>query len=127
MVPSRAYSPFHPQLNLTWIEDQGGAVRGAVDLAVLVIGNRPDYNAIMLESKSADEILFDVETPLGFRVRTTIGCWELIARIKHPVVRGRQEDIQETLRRPARCEQACQMRRSIYSIALMEPSAGCVR
>ena len=95
--------------------------------AVLVIGNRPDYNAIMLESKSADEILFDVETPLGFRVRTTIGCWELIARIKHPVVRGRQEDIQETLRRPARCEQACQMRRSIYSIALMEPSAGCVR
>jgi len=66
-----------------------------------VIGNRPDYNAIMLESKSADEILFDVETPLGFRVRTTIGCWELIARIKHPVVRGRQEDIQETLRRPS--------------------------
>ena len=54
----------------------------------------------MLESKSADEVLFEVETPLGFRVRTTIGYWELITRIKHPVMRDRLEDIQETLRHP---------------------------
>jgi len=49
---------------------------------------------------SADEVLFEVETPLGFRVRTTTGYWEVITRIKHPVMRGRLEDIQATLRHP---------------------------
>jgi len=27
---------------------------------------------------SNEEILFEVETPLGFRVRTTVSYWELI-------------------------------------------------
>lgn len=46
------------------------------------------------------EILFEVETPLGFRVRVTRAYWELIIAVKHPVMAGRETDVQETLRAP---------------------------
>lgn len=45
-------------------------------------------------------IIFEVETPLGFRVRTSVDYWELITTIKHPVMRGREHDVQQTLRDP---------------------------
>jgi hypothetical protein len=38
--------------------------------------------------------LFEVETPLGFRVRTTADYWELIQH-KHPEVIGRLSDVQQ--------------------------------
>jgi len=44
-------------------------------------------------------ILFDVECVLGFRVRTTTSYWEIIQR-KHPEIKGRLEEIIETLLRP---------------------------
>jgi hypothetical protein len=47
-----------------------------------------------------DEILFEVDTPLGFYVRTRISYWELITTVKHPIMRGREVDIQATLREP---------------------------
>ena len=47
-----------------------------------------------------DDILFDVRTPLGFSVRETRGYWELIVTVKHPVMRGREEVVQRTLRAP---------------------------
>lgn len=31
---------------------------------------------------SNEEILFEVETPLGFRIRTTVSYWELITTVK---------------------------------------------
>lgn len=46
------------------------------------------------------EILFEVETPLGFRVRVTVDYWQVIVTIKHPVMLGREADIQEVLRNP---------------------------
>jgi len=49
---------------------------------------------------TADDILFDIETPLGFRIRTTHSHWELITTIKHPVLRGRLQDVQSTLQSP---------------------------
>ncbi len=49
---------------------------------------------------SNEEILFEVETPLGFRVRTTVGYWELITTVKHPIMRGREADVRETLTHP---------------------------
>jgi hypothetical protein len=49
---------------------------------------------------SLGQILFEVETPLGFCVRTTIDYWELIATVKHPVMRDRLEDVQQTLLNP---------------------------
>ncbi len=54
----------------------------------------------MTESSPNDEILFEVETPLGFSVRTTVDYWEIITTIKHPAIRGREEDVQAALRDP---------------------------
>lgn len=53
-----------------------------------------------MEELPSDAIFFIVETPLGFSVRTTVGYWEIIINIKHPVMRGREADVQETLRNP---------------------------
>lgn len=49
------------------------------------------------DSPSNEEILFEVETPLGFRIRTTVSYWELITTVKHPVMKGREAEVQETL------------------------------
>jgi hypothetical protein len=55
----------------------------------------------MSEIPSASEWLFDVLTPLGFRVRVIREYWELIVTIKHPAMQGRETDVQETLRNPS--------------------------
>ena len=47
-----------------------------------------------------NETLFEVETPLGFRVRVTIGYWNLIVTIKHPVMLGREANVQDVLQNP---------------------------
>ncbi len=43
--------------------------------------------------------LFEVETPLGFTVRTTQSYWDLVGR-KHPEMANRLEDVQACLRSP---------------------------
>ena len=45
-------------------------------------------------------ILFEVTTPLGFRVRVTKAYWRIITEIKHPAMRWREEGLKETLRNP---------------------------
>ncbi len=45
-------------------------------------------------------ILFQVQTPLGFSVRVTRAYWELIVTVKHPVMAGRERDVQATLQAP---------------------------
>jgi len=47
-----------------------------------------------------NETFFEVETPLGFRVRVTAEYWNVIVTIKHPVMLGREADVQEVLRNP---------------------------
>ena len=47
-----------------------------------------------------DEILFEVHTPLGFRVRVTVEYWQLIVTIKHPIMAGRESDVRDALRDP---------------------------
>jgi hypothetical protein len=42
-----------------------------------------------------------VETPLGFTVRCTPGYWAFIASEKHPVLSGREKEIQQILRAPS--------------------------
>jgi len=54
----------------------------------------------------ADELLFEVTTPLGFRVRVTKSYWELIVTIKHPVMQGREADVQRALRDPDQIRQS---------------------
>lgn len=46
------------------------------------------------------DVLFEVETPLGFSVRVTVERWQLISTVKHPVMAGREVDVQETLANP---------------------------
>jgi hypothetical protein len=46
-------------------------------------------------------ILFDVSTPVGFRVRVTCFYWELIATIKHPVMARQESIVKDTLQSPA--------------------------
>jgi hypothetical protein len=48
----------------------------------------------------ADNLFFEVATPLGFSVRVTRRYWELIVTVKHPVMRGREADVQNALRDP---------------------------
>jgi hypothetical protein len=54
----------------------------------------------MVDDAATNDLLFEVLTPLGFRVRVARAYWELIISIKHPVMAGREADVQETLRNP---------------------------
>jgi hypothetical protein len=54
----------------------------------------------MRDTTSTDDLLFEVLTPLGFRVRVSHSYWELIVTIKHPVMAGREWDVKETLVNP---------------------------
>ncbi len=60
----------------------------------------------MSEDSSQEEVLFEVLTPLGFRVRVTKGYWELIVTIKHPVMAGRETDVKDTLLHPDEIRQS---------------------
>lgn len=53
-----------------------------------------------------DENLFEVRTPLTFGVRLPRGRWEIITRIKHPVMAGREEDVQTALQLPEQVRQS---------------------
>ncbi|MGC1342223.1 MAG: hypothetical protein WA854_07845 [Candidatus Binataceae bacterium] len=39
-------------------------------------------------------MLFELETPLGFKVRCTSAYWDYIVDRKHPVLSGREKEIQ---------------------------------
>jgi hypothetical protein len=52
------------------------------------------------------ELLFEVLTPLGFRVRVTRAYWEIIITIKHPVMAGYEEDVKKTLADPDEIRQS---------------------
>ena len=54
----------------------------------------------MTESLDHDDAFFDVDTPLGFRVRTTVAYWILITTVKHPIMRNREVDVQVTFSHP---------------------------
>lgn len=46
------------------------------------------------------DLLFEVLTPLGFRVRVTHQRWHLITTAKHPVMAGREAIVKTTLESP---------------------------
>ena len=46
------------------------------------------------------DFLFEAETPLGFTVRTTASYWELITTVKHPAMKGKLEEVRQTLLSP---------------------------
>ena len=52
------------------------------------------------------DLLFEVMTPLGFRVRVTHAYWELIVTIKHPAMAGREADVKKALEYPDEIRQS---------------------
>jgi hypothetical protein len=55
---------------------------------------------------SAADVLFEVFTPLGFRVRVTRNRWDLIVRVKHPVMVGRESAVRQALEAPDEARQS---------------------
>jgi len=51
-------------------------------------------------------IFFIVETPLGFRVRTTTSYWNIITTIKHPIMKSREKSVKLTLSDPDEIRQS---------------------
>jgi hypothetical protein len=49
---------------------------------------------------STGGLLFEVATPVGFVVRCTLPYWEFIVTHKHPVLRGRERDVEQVLADP---------------------------
>jgi hypothetical protein len=45
-------------------------------------------------------LIFEVPTPLGFTVRCTHGYWQFIVAEKHPVLRGREKEVEQVLADP---------------------------
>ena len=55
----------------------------------------------MTDAPSPDEVLFEVLTPLGFRVCVTHAYWEVIITVKHPVMAGGGNGVKDTLQNPS--------------------------
>jgi len=60
----------------------------------------------MTDEDSDDELIFEVMTPLEFKVRVTRSYWELIVTVKHPVMAGREEDVKAALENPDEIRQS---------------------
>ena len=61
------------------------------------------------------ELLFEVMTALGFQVRVTKAYWKIITTIKHPVMAGREVDVEDTLKTPMKSALVKETPMSIYS------------
>jgi hypothetical protein len=51
-------------------------------------------------------LLFEVLTPLGFRVSVTRERWQIITTSKHPVMSGREAIVKATLENPEQIRQS---------------------
>ena len=52
------------------------------------------------------DLLFEVLTPLGFRVRVTRERWRLITTAKHPAMAGREAIVKAALENPEQIRQS---------------------
>lgn len=59
-----------------------------------------------LTTDDTSDLLFEVLTPLGFRVRVTRSYWDLIVTVKHPVMAGRENDVKDALENPGEIRQS---------------------
>jgi hypothetical protein len=49
---------------------------------------------------SEQKYLFTIDTPLGFSVRCTEVYWDFITTEKHPVMRGKLDEVKHSLNQP---------------------------
>jgi hypothetical protein len=47
-----------------------------------------------------EEVLFEVTTPMGFRVRVTKTAWDVLVSMKHPVMAGHEMEVKDVLETP---------------------------
>ena len=47
------------------------------------------------------DVYFEVETPLGVKIRTTKDYWKKIVTIKHPIIAKYEAKVKESLKKPA--------------------------
>jgi hypothetical protein len=52
------------------------------------------------------DIIFNIPTPIGFTVRESQNHWELVATVKHPSMKGLEEDVKNTLANPDEIRQS---------------------
>ncbi len=53
-----------------------------------------------------DKIFFKILTPLDIEVRTTIGYWQYLIDIKHPVMKNKEALVKNTLKNPDEIRQS---------------------
>ncbi|MBI4430213.1 MAG: DUF4258 domain-containing protein [Candidatus Omnitrophica bacterium] len=53
-----------------------------------------------MAKRQTKDLLFDVLTPLGFRVYVSRSYWNIIVSVKHPVMSGHEKEVQRTLQSP---------------------------
>jgi len=51
-------------------------------------------------AETPQDLLFEADTPLGFRVHVGRAHWEFLTTIKHPAMAGREGDVQTALSNP---------------------------
>ena len=54
----------------------------------------------------ASAVLFEVQTPVGFRVKVTRIRWHLIVAEKHPAMAGKEEAVRAALETPDEVRQS---------------------
>ena len=47
-----------------------------------------------------DDVYFEIHSALNKKIRTTQSHWNLITKIKHPEIEGKEEEVKECLRNP---------------------------
>lgn len=82
---------------------------------------------IEVSMPSNSDILFEVMTPLGFRVRVMKDYWELIVSIKHPVMAGREQDVKADWNSPTKFARASRTKTFICFTNLNEQGVGSAR
>lgn len=53
-----------------------------------------------MERGEKSGLLFDVLTPLGFRVRVSRSYWKVLITVKHPVMAGKEKEVKSALQDP---------------------------
>ena len=53
-----------------------------------------------------EKIFFTIKTPLNVEVRITVGYWEYLIAIKHPVMKGKEDIVKTVLQFPDEIRQS---------------------
>ena len=84
------------------------------------------YNWLMAKPSESD-LLFEVQTPLGFSVRATKIYWQTIVCTKHPVMAGCELEVKSTLESPDEIRQSrISTQMFICFIGHSKRNGGCV-